>query len=379
MRDDEPSLPPALAARLSPSLRGASSYHVPLLPGIEVKLDANELPTALPPELTERLVARLAAIDLHRYPDASAGALRSRLAADLGVAPSQLVFGNGSDELIAMLVQAFAAPAPGARTSRVLYPTPSFVYYKLACAARGVEAVEVPLQADFTLDEAAIRWAVAEMSPAVAFFALPNNPTGTLWPRGFVHELAKSRPDMVVVADEAYVDFAGETSIGELARLPNLVVLRTLSKIGLAGARVGFAIAHPGVARELEKVRPPYNQSALDQAAALWFVEEAGPWVRAQAAAVVLERARLAAALRALPGFEVMPSAANLLLVRIGVPGDGRAQRVWQQLASHGVLVRTFDSGAGAGGPLAGCLRITVGTSRDTDRLLAALRNASPS
>lgn len=370
-------LPPALAALVSPSLRGAPSYHVPLLPGIELKLDANELPTTLPPELTSRLTARLAALELHRYPDASAGALRARLAADLGVAPTQLVFGNGSDELIAMLVQAFAAPPPGARAARVLYPTPSFVYYKLACAARGVEPVEVPLRPDFTLDEDALRWAVAELAPSVAFFALPNNPTGTLWSRAFVHELATRRPDMIVVADEAYVDFAGETSLGELARLPNLVVLRTLSKIGLAGARVGFAIAHPGVARELEKVRPPYNLSALDQAAALWFVEEAGPWVRAQAAAVVLERARLAAALRALPGFEVMPSAANLLLVRVGVPGDGRARRVWQHLVTRGVLVRTFDTGAGAGGPLAGCLRITVGTPRDTDRLLAALRDES--
>ena len=164
-----------------------------------------------------------------------------------------------------------------------------------------------------------------------------------------------------------------------LATLPNLVVLRTLSKIGLAGARIGFAIAHPGVARELEKVRPPYNLSALDQAAALWFIEEAGPWVRAQAAAVVLERARLAAALRAWPGLEVMPSAANLLLVRIGVAGDGRAHRVWQHLVTRGVLVRTFDAATSSGAarsPLAGCLRISVGTPADSDRLLAALRDA---
>ncbi|MEZ4366166.1 MAG: histidinol-phosphate transaminase [Kofleriaceae bacterium] len=369
---ERPALPPALAARVSESLRGAAPYHVPVPPGIEVKLDANELPCALPPALAGRLHARLAEVSLHRYPDAGARALRARLAADLGVAPEQLVFGNGSDELIAMLIQAFAAPPPGARAARVLFPSPSFVYYRLACAARGVEPVEVPLAADFTLDEDAVRWAVAEMAPSVALFALPNNPTGTLWPRAFVEQLARDRPELVVVADEAYVDYSGETSLGALAALPNLVVLRTLSKIGLAGLRVGFAIAHPAVAATLEKVRPPYNLGSLSQAAALWFAEEAGPWVRAQAAAVVYERGRLATGLRALPGLEVFASAANLVLVRIGQPGDGRARRVWDHLCAHGILVRIFDGP----GPLAGCLRITVGTAAETDRVLAALATA---
>ncbi len=369
-------LSPALAARVSHALRGAAPYHVPQPPGIDVKLDANELPVALPPELASRLGARLAAVALHRYPDASAGALRARLATDLGVAPDQLVFGNGSDELIAMLVQAFAAPPKGATAARVLFPTPSFVYYKLACAARGVEPVEVPLRPDFTLDEDALRWAVSELLPSVAFFALPNNPTGTLWPLAVVHDLAARRPDMIVVADEAYVDYASASSLAMVPTLPNLVVLRTLSKIGLAGARIGVAIAHPAVAATLEKVRPPYNLSALDQAAACWFLEEAGPWVRAQTQAVVLERARLTAALRRLPGLEVFPSEANLVLVRVGVPGDGRATRVWQHLAERGVLVRNFDRGAAAGAPLAGCLRITVGTTGDGDRVLAALRDA---
>lgn len=370
---DKLALPSALAARVSVALRGAAPYHVPVPAGIVAKLDANELAVPLPPELMARLTARLADAALHRYPDASALALRTRLAADLGVAPEQLVLGNGSDELIAMLVQAFAAPPPGAKTARVLYPVPSFVYYRLACAARGVEPVEVPLRDDFTLDEPAVRWAVGEFLPSVAFFALPNNPTGTLWSRAFVEQLATDRPDMIVVADEAYADYATGSSLSAMATRRNLVVMRTLSKIGLAGARIGILVADPAIAATLEKVRPPYNVSTLDQIAAQWFIEEAGPWVRAQTAMVVLERARLAAGLRRLTDITVFASDANLLMVRIGMPGDGRATRVWQHLIAHGVLVRCFDRPGDTAQPLAGCLRITVGTSADTERVLTAL------
>jgi histidinol-phosphate aminotransferase len=344
-----------LAARVSEPLRGASAYHVPLPPKLVAKMDANELPFSLPADLRAQIGAALATVALERYPDPKAAALRTVVATQLGVDGQQIVFGNGSDELIAMLVNAFAGP--------ILFPSPTFVYYKLAATARGVPCVEVPLRADFTLDEGAVIAAIERTRPSVVFLALPNNPTGTLWRMDFARELAARYRDTVIVSDEAYVAYSGVTNLGVLAMHPNLVIMRTLSKIGMAGLRVGFTISAPAIARMLEKVRPPYNLSALDQRAAEMLVTTAGDWCQARAAEIVVEREKLAAALQA-KGIEVFPSAANLVLVRVA---DARA--TWQQLADAGISVRAF----GDTGPLANCIRITVGTPAENAALLEAL------
>ncbi|MDQ3296116.1 MAG: histidinol-phosphate transaminase [Myxococcota bacterium] len=347
-----------LAARVPEALRGSAAYHVPLPPRVVAKLDANELPYALPAELRAGLASALAEVALERYPDPAARKLRAIVAGKLAVTGEQLVFGNGSDELIAMLCNAFAGP--------VLYPVPSFVYYKLAAIARGLPCVEVPLTRRFELDEAAVLRAIDEHRPSVVFLALPNNPTGTLWRMGFALELAAHHRDVVIVSDEAYVAYSGVTNLPELAAHPNLVVMRTLSKIGMAGLRVGFTISSPAIAGVLEKVRPPYNLSALDQAAAAFLVETASTWASERAAEIVTERARLATALAA-KGLEVFPSAANLLLVR--VQGPDTATALWRRLADAGISVRSF----GDSGLLAGCLRVTVGTAADNALLLAAV------
>jgi histidinol-phosphate aminotransferase len=368
-----------LAARVPEALRGSSAYHVPRPPEIRTKLDANELPYGLPAELRVRLAAALATVALERYPDPSARELRTLVASQLGVAGDQLVFGNGSDELIAMLISAFAGP--------VLYPTPSFVYYRLASVARGLPLVEVPLTPTFDLDEAAVERAIEAHHPSVVFLALPNNPTGTLWRMEFALELAAKHRDVVIVSDEAYVAYSGRSNLPELQRHPNLVVMRTLSKIGMAGLRVGFTISSPAIARVLDKVRPPYNLSALDQCAAAFVLSEAEAWCAERASEVVSERGRLVSELRMLPSIEVFASEANLVLVRFpgdqesdgrgsdgrgsdGRGSDTRAHAIWQGLADRGIVVRAF-----AGGPLAGCLRITVGTPRENSDLLAALRD----
>lgn len=354
MADRDDDLGP-LAERVPAPLRASSAYHVPLPPRVIAKLDANELPYGLPAELRAGLAAALADVPLERYPDPAARALRAAIGAQLGVDGAQLVFGNGSDELIAMLCSAFAGP--------ILYPVPTFVYYKLAAIARGLPLVEVPLTARFELDEAAVEHAIAEHAPSVVFLALPNNPTGTLWRMDFALELAARHRNTVIVSDEAYVAYSGHTNLPALAAHPNLVVMRTLSKIGLAGLRVGFTISSPAIARVLEKVRPPYNVSALDQVAATYAVTHAAAWCSARAAEVVVERGRLASALAA-KGLDVFPSAANLLLVRVADAGA-----LWRQLADAGISVRAF----GDSGPLAGCVRITVGTPAENDALLAAL------
>jgi histidinol-phosphate aminotransferase len=350
---DERDLGP-LAARVPEALRGSAAYHVPVPPKLVAKLDANELPHALPAELRAKLGAALAEVSLERYPDPAARRLRAVLATQLGVAGEQLVFGNGSDELIAMLANAFAGP--------LLYPTPTFVYYRLAAIARGVPMVEVPLDDTWQLDEIAIVQAIEREKPSVVFLALPNNPTGTLWRMSFALELASRFRDTVIVSDEAYFAYSGVTNLPELDDHPNLVVMRTLSKIGMAGLRVGYTISSRAIAAVLEKVRPPYNVSALDQRAAELLLVDGADWCAARAKDVVVERANLAAALTALK-LEVFPSEANLLLVRFS-----DAARTWQRLSEAGISVRSFGAGR-----LADCLRITVGTPAENAALVAEL------
>ena len=342
-----------LGARVPEALRGAAAYHVPQPPNIRAKLDANELPFALPAELRARLGAVLAEVALERYPDPQARELRATIAKQLDVAGDQIVFGNGSDELISLVIAAFAGP--------VLYPVPSFVYYRLAAVARGVPPIEVPLDARFELDEDAIERAIETHRPSVVFLALPNNPTGTLWRMDFALELAARHRDIAIVSDEAYVAYSGRTNLPHAGG--NLVVMRTLSKIGLAGLRVGFVIASPEIAALLDKLRPPYNVSAIDQRAAVFALEEASGWCQARVAEVVAERERVAAHLSAL-ALEVYPSAANFVLVRAG----DRAADVWRRLVDAGVVTRSFGPG-----PLYGCLRITIGTSTENDVLLKCM------
>lgn len=350
-------------------LRGSVAYHVPRPEGLRAKLDANESPWPLPDDMAAALGRELATVPLHRYPEANPVALRRFLAADLGVAPEQLAFGNGSDELIGLLCAVFGEPRPGATRARVLYPDPSFVYYGIAARAHGVDAIEVALDANMELDFELVDDAMTGGKPNLAFFALPNNPTGTLWSPDEVAALAVRHPDTLVVSDEAYLEYGGRTLLPRLAELPNLIVMRTLSKVGMAGLRVGFLVASPAIVGELEKVRPPYNLGSLNQRAALWLLEHQRDWLRARARDVVDERGRLATALAALPEVRVFPSEANLLLVRIGTAGDGEAGRVWKALAARGILVRNFDRP----GPLSGCLRITPGTPAENELLLAEL------
>ena len=371
--DDAGGLGP-LAARVPEALRGTAAYHVPQPPQVRAKLDANELPHALPAELRARLGAALAEVELHRYPDPNARELRALVAAQLGVDGNQLVFGNGSDETIGLLVAAFAEPRKAhehgpshARPAAILYPSPTFVYYKLAAVARGVEAIEVPLDAKFEMDEAALERAIETHRPSVVFLALPNNPTGTLWRMEFAVELAERHRDVVIVSDEAYYAYNGNTNLPYLTAQPNLVVMRTLSKVGMAGVRVGFTVSSPAIAALLEKVRPPYNVSSLDQRAAVFLLTEARDWCAARAGDVVRERVQLAFAIEKLPGTEVFASKANLVLVRFGA---GRASQIWQGLADRGIVVRNFDRP----GPLEGCLRITVGTPQENEWLIDALR-----
>ncbi len=353
------------AAMLRPELSSMRAY-APVGAGPAIRLDANESPHALPPEARRALGDALAAVDLHRYPDVRATRLRERIAERAGAHPDQVVIGCGSDEVIALLLTTLALPRDGRARAAAVFPEPSFVMFRVSAATQGFDAVGVALDDAWDLDVAAMREAVARARPNVVFLPSPNNPTGNVFSRDRVEAVVDAARGALVVLDEAYGPF---TSVGyrdlRLAH-PHVAQLQTLSKLGLAGARVGWAILPAGLAREVDKVRQPYNLNALSQRAAELCLGELSPHFERAVGDIVRERSRLAAGLAAIDGVAVSPSEANFLWVE--VPVD--AARVHAGLLARGIVVRSFHA---AGGRLARRLRITVGTRDENDALLAAL------
>lgn len=358
-----------LLALIRSGVRQSSSYHVPSVPGIVVKLDANESPYTFSDEIRQALASELAVVDVNRYPDPSASQLRALIADEYGVSGDSIVFGNGSDEIITTLVSCVGACRQGRERPSVLVPTPTFSVFKIAATSVGTDCIEVPLCDDFSLDMAALRRDITAVQPNIVFFARPNNPTGTLWPASCVRELCSEFSETLFVSDEAYGEYATGSMVADLASTPNLVVMKTLSKIGLAGLRIGFAIADPRLVAELEKVRAPYNLSSLNQRAAVFLLQQCRDLMREQCKQIISERTRMMEALASDSRFCVYPSDANLILFRVGVAGQGDAQRLWTALCEAGVLVRSF----GDTGPLADCLRVSIGTTTDNDQFLSAL------
>jgi histidinol-phosphate aminotransferase len=340
-------------------VRALTAYHVSPAEGL-VKLDAMENPYRLPEDLARRMGERLARVAVNRYPDPAAPRLKQRLREAMGIPDSlEVLLGNGSDEILQIVSLALARPG-----AAVLAPEPSFVVYRLAAIAAGMRYVGVALRDDFTLDEAAFLAALEREKPALAWLAYPNNPTGNLFPREAILRIIAASPGLVVV-DEAYYPFsAGATLLDEVGKHPNLVLVRTVSKLGLAGLRLGLAIGAPGWLREFEKLRMPYNVGSLPAAAAELLLEHREVFER-QAAAIVAERERVQRSLRELPGVTPFPSAANFVLAR--VPD---APRAFEALRQRGILVRTLH---GTHPLLANCLRLTVGTPDENTRMLEAL------
>jgi len=341
------------AVRLA--VRELAGYKADTTPA-EVVLDANECAFPLPDDLRQAIDRKMAAIDLRRYPDPEQRLLKRALGERLGLDPAGLVVGNGSDELIALLITAF-----GERPAKVLFPTPTFAMYEIIATCHGVLPIGVPLTPAFDLDmERMVEVAAAE-EPKLIFLATPNNPTGRRYPEAALLRLL-TETSAVVVADEAYADFCGATHTGLLGHHDNLVVMRTLSKVGLAALRVGYLAANPLLAYQLDKVRLPYNVGALPQVAATAALNR---WAEIQPAIdqVVAERDRLATALSAIGGVKVVPSDANFIL--FSVP---HAAAVHQGLLEQGVRIKRLS-----GVVLDGYLRVTVGQPHENQRFLAAL------
>jgi histidinol-phosphate aminotransferase len=343
---------------IRPEVLALKAYHVEKSDGM-VKLDAMENPYPLPPALRRELANALSQVDLNRYPEPTGQALRELLAKKMSVpAGMELILGNGSDELLQIVTMALARPG-----ATMMYPAPTFVMYGMYASFTGMKAVPVTLREDFGFDAAGFIARMQAERPALVFIAYPNNPTGVLYSEEDVAAVIRAAPGVVVV-DEAYHVFAGRTFMQRLAEFPNLVVMRTVSKLGLAGIRLGYLAARPAWTEQFNKVRSPYNVNVLTQAAAMFMLERLDV-LEEQAARIREEREKLGAELNKLSGVSVFPSAANFFLIR--VPDAVRAN---EGLVRQGVLVRSLHPG------IKNCLRVTVGTPEENRILLSALRES---
>ena len=341
-----------------PEILALKAYPVASSEGM-VKLDAMENPYPLPPAMRRELAQVLAGVELHRYPDPRAPKLRELLKRKMNVpAGMEVLLGNGSDDLIQVLALALARPG-----AVMMYPAPTFVMYAMNAAFSGMRAVAVPLREDFSFDADAFLERMKAEKPALVFLAYPNNPTGVLYEEKDIERVIRACPGLVVL-DEAYHVFAGRTFMSRLAEFSNLLVLRTVSKLGLAGIRLGYLAGPPAWIGELDKVRQVYNVNVLTQAAAI-FVLERLEVLEAQAAQIRKDREALKAELEKLKGMTVFPSAANFFLVRVA-----DAPATFEALRRQGVLVRNLHPG------VKDCLRVTVGTPDENRILLTALREA---
>jgi len=324
-----------------------------------VKLDAMENPFRLPEALRAELGARLAEVAINRYPGSRIDDLRAALARHVKLPEGyDLILGNGSDELISLL--SMACDVPGAT---VLAPSPGFVMYSMSARLQGLRYVGVPLTADFELDEAAMLAAVEEHQPALVYIAYPNNPSANLFDDTTIEKIVLAAPGLVVF-DEAYQPFASKSYIDRVTRHEHVLVMRTLSKFGLAGVRLGYLLGPKALIAEVNKVRPPYNVSVLNAEAALFALEHADEYAR-QATVLRAERSRLFTALSAIPGVHPFPSEANMILVR--VPD---AAGLFDALKRRKVLVKNLS---GMHPLLPNCLRLTVGTPDENNLMIAAL------
>ena len=367
------SLAPSLKVldRIRPDVRAMHAYQVQGAEGY-LKMDAMENPFGLPQELQDALGQRLGALELNRYPGARQNDLKAALARYAGAPEgSAIILGNGSDEIITLLALACAQPFEGGR-ARMLAPMPGFVMYPMSAQLQGLDFVNVSLTADFELDVPAMLAAMAEHRPAITYLAYPNNPTATLWNEDAVQAVIDAAGEQggIVVMDEAYQPFASRSWITRMKAEPerngHVLLMRTLSKFGLAGVRLGYLIGPQALVNEIDKVRPPYNVSVLNCEAAIFALEHEAVFA-AQAREIRTERERLMAALQQMAGVhKVWSSEANMVLIRVA-----DAAKAHEGMKARKVLVKNVSTMHPL---LANCLRLTVGNASDNAQMLAALQ-----
>ncbi len=353
-----------LDALVRPEIRALSAYHVPEAKGL-IKLDAMENPYHWPDSLKDEWLNRLSNAEVNRYPHPDSPELKQRLRQAMNI-PSDagLMLGNGSDELIQMIAMILGGPG---RT--ILSVDPSFVVYKMIASLLGMHYQGVPLKADdFTLDLPACLEAIEQTQPAIVFLAYPNNPTGNLFSREDLLCIIEAAPGVVVI-DEAYAPFTDSSFLDQVMLHSNLLVMRTVSKMGLAGLRLGYLVGDQAWLTEIDKARMPYNINALTQLSAEFALEHVAIF-EAQTQRIRLDREALFAELQLIDGIKAYPSEANFILARMPA---GRAIDIHQGMRERGVLVKNLHGSQPA---LADCLRLTVGSGEENRAQLKALKAA---
>jgi len=352
---------------LRAELANMQAYHVADSTGL-IKLDAMENPYAFPESLQQGWLAELKKVELNRYPSPQASELKKTFQQAFSLSTElEMMFGNGSDELIQLLIMAVAKPG-----ASVLTVTPSFSMYKLIAEYVGVDVVEVPLQPDsFALDMESIEKQIQRNKPSIIFLASPNNPTGTLWPQDQVEQIIKLANGLVVI-DEAYAPFAGYSMMSLVEQYPHALMMRTVSKMGLAGLRLGWMLGDVQWMSQLNKMRLPYNINALTQASANFALQNIAMFNQ-QAKQICEQREVLSNAMAAMENIQIFPSQANFILFRVL---QGTANSVFENLLKKKIIIKNVSSGSSGNGLLDNCLRVTVGTEQENQAFLGALESS---
>lgn len=343
-----------------PEILALNAYHVPPAQNM-IKLDAMENPYVLPTELSQGFAQLAANAPINRYPDAGSAALKATLREALAIPDEMdMILGNGSDELIQIIAMAVARP-----NAVLMSVEPAFVMFRMIATYAGIQYAGVPLKADFSLDLDAMLAEIQRQQPAVIFLAYPNNPTGNLFDAEALKKIIAAAPGLVVV-DEAYHAFAEVSFMDQLAQFPNLLLMRTLSKLGMAGLRLGLLVGRPEWLSQLEKLRLPYNIGIMTQVIAQEVLTHIDVlWD--QAAKIRQERSKVSARLKAMDAIDVVfPSDANFILFRLK-----NARQVFEALKQQGILIKNLD---GSHPMLTDCLRVTIGTPEENTQFCDTLQ-----
>ena len=345
-----------LDERISKSVRDLKPYTVPSVK-CRIRLDGNESPYNLSDVLAGNLSKSLSAVEINRYPDSSASELRQMISSQTGVPPEGIMLGNGSDELIQIIVECFTG-----KSGCILVPRPTFSMYRISGNVLGKEVIEVELDDSFDLDTIAIKGMIDKKDPDIFFFATPNNPTANRFSEDRIVDIIDSTSGIVVI-DEAYFDYQGDSLLKLIEGNENVIVLRTVSKIGFASLRLGIMLSNEIITRQVNKARLPYNINSISLSVGSVIFENMD-LVNEKIEIIKKERERVSEALAGIRGISVYPSDANFLLVDVG-----DSKKIFDELIKRDILVRRLQGDE----RLHRCLRVTIGKPEENDELISAL------
>ena len=342
-------------------IKGLKAYQVENLDE-GTKLHANENPYPPSPELLKKISQRLDELELNRYPDPDCRSLKEAIANTTGALPEQIIIGNGSDELIQYLMQVLCDEG-----DTISFPDPTFAMYSITAQCLGLNSVSFPLNDNWDFEARSALEVLAEYKSRIVFISYPNNPTGNCFSAQEIQQVIEQFRGIVVL-DEAYHDFSGKSFLNQMEKHNNLVILRSLSKIGLAGLRIGYGIFPAILAEQVNKVRLPYNSNSVSQWVATELLNNFA-YAQNQIDSILEERNRLMGELSKLPSITVYPSNSNFILFQ--APNGG--ERLFNDLKDNGTLLRNLSSHP----RLKNCLRVTIGTKQENDQFMDRLRKVS--